>query len=66
MFNTMLSKHKRFLFYYQRDQLLSPDQLFNRNDYINEGLDSSGEESQDFTHSDIETQLNEIYDSKNT
>ena len=51
MFYTLLSHHKRFMFYFQRDMLINPIELFNNEDYHIDKL--SSDDNSDFDYGDV-------------
>ena len=51
MFYTLLSNHKRFMFYYQRDMLIDPTKLFKKDDNIIDKL--SSDDNSDFDYGDV-------------
>lgn len=53
MFHTLLSRQNRFMFHFQRDQLINPNDIFNQDDLLNDGKLSSGEESLDFDYNTV-------------
>jgi hypothetical protein len=50
MFHALLSKHNRFLFQFQRDQLINPNDIVDEKDQLNDGEVSSGDEKVDFDY----------------
>jgi hypothetical protein len=53
MFHALLSKHNRFLFQFQRDQLINPNDIVDEKDQLNDGEVSSGDEKVDFDYNTL-------------